>query len=199
MHVVVITPPEPLFSPAELQQLFTSGGGDGGLIDFLARAAQAEIEPPESWVGRSLGKQTLELVLDCFPSGSILLPYGPVRSVISVTYIDAEGASQTVPPAGYADAGERLRPVACWPSSVKGPVRVRYEAGHDVADPQLLPAKHAIALMVQAGRPMMKDDPTVKRVRVDGVDETEWAVSPQVLVMMREAATSILRRYRGVR
>lgn len=199
MRVVVITPPEPLFSSAELQQLFPASGGDGGLIDFLARAAQAEIEPPESWVGRSLGKQTLELVLDSFPCGAILLPYGPVRSLISVTYIDTAGAPQTVLPTDYAVPGDALRPIAGWPSSVRGPVRVRYEAGHDATDPQLLPAKHAIALMVQAGRPMMKDDPTVKRVRVDGVDETEWAVSPQVLVMMREAATTILRRYRGVR
>lgn len=202
MRVVVVTPPEALLSAAELAQLFPSTGDDGTLIAFLAKAAQAEIEPPESWVGHAFGRQTLELVLDGFPCGhrALALPYGPVGLILSVSYVDGAGSTVTLSPSEYAPTGSGLRPVSCWPAAdVPGGVKIRYEAGHEASDPQLLPAKNAVALMVQAGRQMMKADPNLRRVKVDGVDETEWAVSPQIQQMMRDCAATILRRYRGVR
>ncbi len=49
----------------------------------------------ETYTGRKLLTQTLALKLNGFPCGDIVLPFSPVSSVTSVTYLDTDGVSQT--------------------------------------------------------------------------------------------------------
>lgn len=96
---------------------------------------QAAREEAELITGRSLAEQTLEVVLDSFPSGNIYLPGGPVAELLSVKYLDADDAEQTMSAGDYdIDTDSRLArlaPVDSWPStSTKmNSVRVRYTAG----------------------------------------------------------------------
>lgn len=91
----------------------------------------------EGYSGLSIGTKTLELATDGFPSGGIPLPFGPVSSVVRVSYTDAEGVltdmevgsfefdpftSQVVPVYGTA-----------WPAArtSANSVRVEYVVGYD--------------------------------------------------------------------
>ncbi len=139
MRVVVITPPPRIVSLADAKAHLRRVDDDeeDALIEAFSDAAQAHIDGPDGWLGRSLGIQTLELRRCGFPTW-IELPFGPVRSVTSVKYIDQDGAEQTLDPVSYAVLGDII---ACahgvsWPSvrSERESVRIRYEAGYPDTD-----------------------------------------------------------------
>lgn len=80
--------------------------------------------------------QVVDQVLDCFPATDLSLGTWPVRSIVSISYVDAVGATQVVPTASYAlDPVSKpcfvlLTPNASWPSSHgANSVRVRFNAG----------------------------------------------------------------------
>ena len=107
---------------------------DDILIASLITAARADCE---NTLKRSLMTQTWELVLDCFAS-EIALSMPPVQSVTSVTYVDVNGATQTLAPSSYVldKDSEPARLVAAagvsWPALGTGinRVRIRYVAGY---------------------------------------------------------------------
>lgn len=74
---------------------------DDALITSLIAAAREEVE---SRAGRSLRTQTWDLKIDQFPSANqpIVLPLPPLQSVTSVTYVDADGATQTWDAGNYS-------------------------------------------------------------------------------------------------
>ena len=101
-------------------------------------AAVGALDGRSGFLGRCLEAQTWEAVSDCFPSGGLYLPLGPVASVTSVEYDDAGGIAQTVDPASYVlDAVSLFYawvwPVSgfSWPATGRAPssVRVRFVAG----------------------------------------------------------------------
>lgn len=162
MHAVVITPPAALITLAQAKtHLRVDGSDEDEYITGLIAAAQSTIDGPGGWLGRSVGRQTLEARGDVFypiageyracgnRAGAIALPYPPVVSVESVTYTDAQGADQTVSADGYTiDHGEVLRPVfgSTWPAtSSEANVRVRYVAGYAEVPPSIL---HAVKIIV---------------------------------------------------
>lgn len=91
----------------------------------------------EGYTGLVIAQQTLEVVLQAFPT-YIELPVGPVRAVESITYLDADNVEQTLDPAEYtldSDASPpRVYPVTAWPAigTDRNPIRARYEAGYDL-------------------------------------------------------------------
>lgn len=205
MPVIVIVPPQPILDVQSLRRL-TPGldALDDDHLAMLIGIAQASIEPPLGWTGRSFGQQTLELLEETFPVGSLPLPYPPVSSVLSVRYLDLDEVEQEVSPLSYrpqlSAALCSVRPAAglAWPRSycAFGAVRVRFVAGFSPADPQLLPVKQALALGVQALRAINREDLFLRRERVEGVAEKEWAVNPQAERLVREAADRLLQPYR---
>ena len=148
----VITPPtiEPVTLPEARRQCSIDDVGDDAI---LAGYILAERQWIEQVTGRAIMTQTLEMTLDDFPSGEILLPRQPVASIVSISYTDTAGSPQTV--ASYQlDATQliaRLAPAygASWPSTrgTPGNVKVRFIAGESQAP---APIKAAILLRVQA-------------------------------------------------
>lgn len=101
MPIKVITPAAELpVTLAEVKAFANvSINDDDTLLTSLLTAATAKTE---NRTGTRLITQTLELYLDSFPGtgGEIFLP-GPVQSITSVKYIDADGTEQTMDSADY--------------------------------------------------------------------------------------------------
>lgn len=153
MRVVVITEPPVVLTLDDAKEHLSVDADDthdDDKIKAYVAAATAHVDGPAGWLGRSLGKQTLELRL-CGFSTWINLPYGPVLSVASIKYDDANGTEQTLDPALYFELGGSICPAAnaAWPAVRPGPesVRVQYDAGYE-AGKVPTPIIQAIKLMV---------------------------------------------------
>ena len=164
MRVVVVTPPAPVVTWEEAEQHLRLDGDveQKPMVERLIAAATAHIDGPQGWLGRALGLQTLETFLPAFGVTSICLPYPPAVDIVSIDYVDGDGATITMDAADYELRGPMLRPAwpKSWPSAQwRGcdgeTVRVRYRAGYAV-DPAAEevtpnvpePIKAAILLMV---------------------------------------------------
>lgn len=110
--------------------------------DDLTAALAAAQAYAQHYTGVSIGSQTLELALDQFPEGGILLPQGPVTSVTSVTYVDVDGDTQTLAGSAYSlddySTPQWLLPAVDteWPATyaTANAVKVRYVAGAATLD-----------------------------------------------------------------
>lgn len=139
MSVVVVTPPSPAIGrdlvDAHLRLEVGVAHEDDALIDAYVAAAVAYIDGPRGRLGRAIWEQTLELRQIGFGQ-TIRLPYGPVRAVTSIKYVDQDGAEQTLAADQYVlsnDGVISLAHNASWPSlrgDAEG-VRIRYVAGYD--------------------------------------------------------------------
>lgn len=119
----------------------------GGYPDRQTRAFYGQFS--------GLGGRGFPVALGSVP-GVITLPRAPVRSVTSVTYLDATGNTVTLDPSRYAvttGAPGRVAPAfgTVWPATLPqiGAVRVRFVAGYG-PDASAVPdnVKAAIRLMV---------------------------------------------------
>lgn len=176
--LVRVTPPAPIVTTADAKKhLRVEHPDDDAYIDALVATATAWIDGADGWLGRALGVQTWDLKLDsvatyrrsdwwhwCSSYGwRVRLPLPPLVEVVSVTYKDAAGATQTLAPSGYAvhgvDASQggflALANGASWPAIQYGPeaVTVRFRAGYpNAGDPPVTtvpaPIRHAILLMI---------------------------------------------------
>lgn len=109
------------------------------LIEAAIVAVREYLDGSAGILGRSLVKQTWDLVLECFPA-HIRVPLPPLRSIDQITYVDDNGDTQTLAstefeivglgstqPAWIEPAFEKV-----WPSTRRVPeaVTVRFEAGY---------------------------------------------------------------------
>ncbi len=128
---------------------------DDDLIeDVLIPAARALVE---DIIDQCIQTQTLELCLDEWPDGPILLPKGPLQSVTSIKYKDSDGLETTWGASNYiVDTDSRPgRVVLAWGCSYpsfsmypSNPIRVRYVAGTQDASPTV-PVSHKIKLAMR--------------------------------------------------
>lgn len=166
MRVVVIVPPAPIATPADIP-----GGNTGdALLLLMISAAQAEIDGPTGWLGRALGPQTLELTADEWPCE---LPYPPFLELVSASVDGVPVAGVTVSSAG------RLRLPDGAPA---GEVVLRWRAGYDGTKTPMVPAnaKAAVILSTNMLRSLNRDDVFVEQEQVNGVGSTTWTVSKDV-------------------
>lgn len=162
MSVVVVTPAEPVITLEEAKaHLRVDTSDDDVLIEAYVAAATESLAGPEGWLGRSLGVTTLELRLSAFPcaarrniaaSGVLTLPLGPVTEIVSVDYVDGDGADQGVLPADFLlTSGDMLMPGygLSWPvARLHGDtVKIRYKAGY----PDGVPAPIRAAILLMTG------------------------------------------------
>lgn len=138
-----------------------SSDHDAWLTGFGIPAAR---EYCEHWLGSSIAPQTLELATNGFPHRFAKLPFGPVLSIVSVTYLDPDTSPPqyaTVDTADYQlDAyTSRLELAygASWPTAVDftNSVKIQYRAGFSLPDdsPQINPMPYLIraAMLLMLG------------------------------------------------
>lgn len=149
---------EPAEEPVTLQEakdwLKVDSSADDDLITALITAARIHAE---KYTGRVLISQTIEEHFDCFPaSGVLYLGFQPT-AVTAVTYLNTDGASQTVTASDYtADLISRpsriaINPDKAWPTTGDYPnaVTVEYEAGF--ADAASVPESFKVAMKLLIG------------------------------------------------
>lgn len=105
-----VAPTEPLLTLAEARlqlRVDTSGSPatnpEDALIEAAVRSATEELDAGTGWLARALAPQTWRLGLNKFPPFSdasrnqrIYLPYPPLVEVVSFTYVDEDGDTQTL-------------------------------------------------------------------------------------------------------
>ncbi len=153
---VVVEPIEEPVSLAEAKKhLRVDHDDDDTLIMGLIATARRSCEIRAR---RSFVTQTLEMSLEAWPDSEIVLPMPPLQSVTSITYIDAAGATQTVPSTDYlvypnVEPGlVLLKSTAAWPSAElqAGPgIKLRYVAGYGLAI--AVPALYKAAMLLMIG------------------------------------------------
>jgi uncharacterized phiE125 gp8 family phage protein len=147
----VITPPavEPVTLTEMKAHLRVDISNEDALISGLISAAR---EQAEETLRRSLGAQTLELVLTTWPSRSVELLRGPVRSIVSVEYTDIDGEEGEIDEGDYylaAGGNLVLAALASWPVVTIRELRIRYEAGY--ATPAQIPVRYRQAIKMLVG------------------------------------------------
>ena len=120
----------------------------------------------EHYIGASIAPQTLELATNGFPTGFIPLPFGPILSVVSVTFLDPDASPPQYSTMDTADyqlnayvlpTRLELAYGASWPTAVDfdGSVKVQYTAGYSLPDdsPQVnvLPYGIKAAMLLMLG------------------------------------------------
>jgi uncharacterized phiE125 gp8 family phage protein len=143
-HLLVTAPVVELI---ELEDAITHLRGDDDLIelpeaDLIASWILAARLHVESRLSIALVEQTWRLTMDGFPTGPIILPRPPLKSVTSVVYIDSNGDEQALDSADYVVDYEsrpgRIGPVqdTNWPVAARqiASVKITYVAGLDQDD-----------------------------------------------------------------
>ena len=156
IEVTTAAEQEPLtLEEAKAQTKFDDDTDDARLRRLIATAREAV----EAATHRRLMNQTLKMYIDWgWPTADgyrrIDFPVNPVRSVDSITYIDSDGASQTLAADQYTVAGRRHNSFIVpaygveWPTArnVPNAVTVTFQAGNSDDVPEL--ARHAIAMLL---------------------------------------------------
>lgn len=154
MALKLITAPssEPL-GPDEAKAACRIDGTEfDALLPILISAARALAEQR---TGRAFSVQTWALTLPAF-TAELRIPNPPLASVTKIEYYDADNSKQTLAGANYlvdidAIPGTIIpAPGKAWPATYARPgaVRIEFQCGHDVADPELVQLKQWMALAV---------------------------------------------------
>ena len=132
--------------------------------DQLTRIIRAATEQVQVLAGRQILTATYRMQIDQFPDDAddaIYLPIPPLRSVSSITYLDANGATQTLATTVYRVQTDHepgqviLRSGQSWPSTLieQGAVTITYLAGEADTAGELGDGaewfKQAVLLLVQ--------------------------------------------------
>lgn len=119
--------------------------------DYIQALISVARDYAEGLQRRSIVSQTIELALNCF-SPCIRLPRGPVQSIESVKYTQADGSVITIPSASYMlTSSDDVIPLpygSSWPCGMLIPadgVKIRYQAGYEVVPPA---TKQALLLLI---------------------------------------------------
>lgn len=142
MSDLIITPPTqwPVTVALARAHTYVDAGADE---DILYHYIAAATEFAEAVLGQKLMPQVCERNLDAFPTcGDLRLGFTPVREIVQVRYLDANGGSVIMPPTDYALDNKRahthhyLLPATAWPATMASAnaVEIRYAAGYANAD-----------------------------------------------------------------
>lgn len=128
---------------------------DDSQIDLLVAAARNHVE---KYCNTRFATQTVTVKCDCF-GDMARLPEAPIQSVTSITYVDADGATQTLATyelrADGLESAITLKNGQSWPS-IQPKSRITVTAVVGYAD---VPAavKHAILLFLAGGYEMREN------------------------------------------
>lgn len=120
---------EPITLTEAKSHLLVDDTSQDGLIGTYIKAARLHVE---AYTGVTFGARDLSAYADAF-TDLATLPFAPVSEVISLEYVDADGATQTVPATVYSLRDDNLSPSIvlasgqAWPS-IKSGERIRLTA-----------------------------------------------------------------------
>ncbi|MCT7665672.1 hypothetical protein [Shinella kummerowiae] len=191
--ITVITPPQPFVTPADIPG---SHAVDDPVITAMIAAAVGEIDGPYGWLGRSIGKQTLE-VAGYWSNWWISLPLPPIIRIVSAHFTDTAGIETEIDTASYFNRREAIvftqgAPFFRHCTSL----RVRYEAGFSQEDgtgpipPQV---KQAVIMSVQNMKALAAENLFLRSEQVEGVGTFTYTVSEQAGSIIRNTAERLLR------
>lgn len=154
MGLVLVTAPltDPLTLDEVKLHLRVDIGDDDALIKDLIKVVR---QAGEDLTRRAFVTQTWRWTLDGFP-GSFEVPMPPLVAVDSITYIDTDGASQTLATSEYdvdtdSDPG-RITPAygVLWPTTrdVVNAVTVQFQAGYGALTAVPPSLRHAMKLHI---------------------------------------------------
>jgi len=153
-HLNEITPPtEQPVSRREAQEwMRIDCDDDAHLIDAVIKAATANVQ---EYLNRQLVTATWDYFLDRF-NDPIQLPLAPLQSVTSVSYVDNDGATQTLSTDVYTVDANREPGMVYrswnqnWPSirTIRNAVTIRFVAGYGAASTVPDEIKAAIKMSV---------------------------------------------------
>lgn len=136
--VVYAAPAEEPVTTAEVMAFIRSDTTEESALTMFIKSARASAE---SITRRALVTQTLDLYLDQFPWGDIVLPRPKVQSITAITYVDSNGTTQTLSTDNYVlDSVSEPGRVALaygysWPTArtQNNSIKVRYLTGYGLA------------------------------------------------------------------
>lgn len=158
MSVIVVVPPSPFVTTAEAKKhLLVEHSDDDGYIDVLVKAATGWLDGPGGWLGRALGRQTLQLAMCSWPSSisgfwDFELPFRPVDDdSVAISYLDANLQEQPVMNTNYRVHQGNILLSSGYRFPVTGraddAVRIQYEAGYPEGEVPA-PIKVAVLMLV---------------------------------------------------
>jgi uncharacterized phiE125 gp8 family phage protein len=194
----VTAPPdaEPVTLAQARQQCQVS---DSSKDDLLGRLIASERAFVEKYCGIRVMTQTLTLKCDDF-SNFERVPAAPVQSVLSISYVDTYGATQTLDPAIYEvradglDAAIVLKFGQFWPAIQRGSrITVTLVAGFAAPESDLV---SAILLRIGNGYYTSRKDPTLRLRSIEGVSRKDWDNTGAMDATFRKAVADLLENYR---
>lgn len=122
--------------------------GDDAMLQTLLDAAVTSLDGAEGTLGRCMVTQTWDWTTDDFTE-ELKIPLPTLQSITSITYRDADGATQTA--TGHLISGQRVTMPDGWPATDGNPgaVTVRFVAGYGLAAAVPAALKAAILLKVR--------------------------------------------------
>lgn len=161
MALKLITPAAPIVSLQEAKRhcRATDFDDDDAYIESLVAVATSWIDGADGWLGRAIGQQTWDYVIDEFPcgegpkGGGIRLPLPPLVSVTGIYYVDPVTATEATLATDqyevdlFSDPGWVMPGEDGWPDTLDtiNAVRIRFVAGYATVPSSV---KHAILLLV---------------------------------------------------
>lgn len=140
--------PEPAVTLEEAKaQVRIDHDDEDDLLERLIAAATAKVERD---CDRAFGEQTWEVILDAFPDDEVEIPWGPLVSVTSLTYLDGDEVETVMDAADYLIEEGHLHglifPLSSWPTTYehRNAVVIRYVAGDGWPED----VRHAVLLLV---------------------------------------------------
>lgn len=115
----IVAPATPLLSLDEVKlQCRVDSDDEMFLLSDCIAAATAYLDARDGVLGEALVTQTWRATWSAAPVGDIVLPLGPVQSVVQIRYVDVAGAEQTLASDQYRLAGSVIQLVdgATWPA-----------------------------------------------------------------------------------
>lgn len=152
--LVLVTAPvvEPVTLTEAKDHMRVDASTDDALIEALILAARERVE---TFTGRALVTQTWDWTLDCFEP-ILIVPKPPLVSVTSITYVDSDGASQTLASTVY-QVDIKTQPARIveaygqtWPTTREqlNAVTIRFVAGYGIAASHVPMALRQAALLL---------------------------------------------------
>lgn len=192
---VTIAGTEPI-TAAEVKTHLNASAMSDATANRLVKTERGFIE---KYCGIFVAAQTVAANCDCF-ADFVRLPIAPVNSVSAVSYVDADGTTQTLPSTVYelrADglvAAIVLKYGQAWPS-VRPGSRITLTATVGWAT---VPDELVSAILLRLGRlnALSKSDPLLRRRVIEGVGSREWDASGALEQSMTRAVADLLENYR---